>query len=394
MTSYRIPFNKPYTTGKELPYIQEAIDSGWLSGNGGFTKKCQAWLESTVKTHKAFLTHSGTAALEMAAMLLDLQPGDEVIMPSFTFVTTATSFVLRGATPVFVDITPDHLNLDESLIEAAITPKTRAIVPVHYAGIGCEMDKIMQIAEKHNLIVVEDAAHGVMAEYKKRPLGSIGHLGALSFHETKNIIAGEAGALLVNDPKFAARAAIVWEKGTNRAEFFLGQADKYTWKDIGSSFLPSEMVAAFLYAQMEHAQEITDKRLNLWQRYHELLADLESKGLIVRPKVPSHATPNAHLYHFLVVNAEVRANLLKYLNNLGVLAVFHYIPLHTSPAGMRFGRCHGHLANTEQLSERLVRLPLFPGLTESEVDFIIEQIQCFFQNQGVKAVIESTVAAN
>jgi dTDP-4-amino-4,6-dideoxygalactose transaminase len=392
VTTYRIPFNKPHATGKELEYIQQAIDKGQLSGNGFYTKKCQEWLQQNIGCHKAFLTHSGTAALEMAAMLLDLKPGDEVIMPSFTFVTTASAFVLRGAVPVFVDIRPDTLNIDESKIEAAITERTRAIVPVHYAGIGCDMDAIMRIAEKHKLIVVEDAAHCVHAAYKSRQLGSIGHLAALSFHETKNIIAGEAGALLINDKSFADRAAIVWEKGTNRAEFYMGLADKYTWKDIGSSFLPSEMVAAFLWAQMEQARQITDRRLVLWNRYHALLADLEKRGLIVRPTIPEHSTPNAHLYYFLVSSPEIRSQLLKYMNEKGVLAVFHYVPLHQSPAGRRYGRCHEVLQNTDKLSEQLVRIPLFVDLTEDEQDLVLELIESFFKEQKLVAKTETAQA--
>jgi dTDP-4-amino-4,6-dideoxygalactose transaminase len=273
-----IPFNKPYMTGKELWYIAQAHHNGWLAGDGGFTKRCNAWLEQRTGARRALLTHSCTAALEMAAILADFQPGDEVIMPSYTFVSTANAFVLRGAVPVFVDIRPDTLNLDERLIEAAITPRTRAIVPVHYAGVGCEMDTIMAIAQRHKLLVIEDAAQGIMSSYKGRPLGGIGHLAALSFHETKNIIPGEGGALLVNDPELAERAEIIREKGTNRSQFFRGQVDKYTWVDIGSSYLPSELIAAFLWAQMEEADAITERRLNIWRRYHDAFADLERRG--------------------------------------------------------------------------------------------------------------------
>ena len=291
-----IPFNKPYMTGRELEYIREAHERGALAGSGHFTRRCESWLEGRVGTHKAILTHSCTAALEMAAILADIQPGDEVVLPSYTFVSTANAFVLRGAIPVFVDIRRDTLNINEQLIEAAITEKTKVIVPVHYAGVGCEMDVICHIAQHRNLLVVEDAAQGVMADFKGRPLGSWGDFGTLSFHETKNVISGEGGALLVNNPDYAARAEIIWEKGTNRSQFFRGQVDKYSWVDIGSSYLPGEIIAAFLFAQLESADEITQKRLSIWNRYHEGFAELEARGNLRRPMIPDDCRHNAHMY--------------------------------------------------------------------------------------------------
>ncbi|MBK1656437.1 dTDP-4-amino-4,6-dideoxygalactose transaminase [Allochromatium vinosum] len=359
-----IPFNKPYMTGKELWYIAQAHANGHLAGDGQFTKQCSAWLEARTGASKALLTHSCTAALEMAAILADLQPGDEVIMPSYTFVSTANAFVLRGAVPVFVDICADTLNIDETLIEAAITEKTKAIVPVHYAGVGCEMDAIMEIARRHGLLVIEDAAQGVMASYKGRALGSIGHLGCLSFHETKNIISGEGGALLINDPELAERAEIVREKGTNRSLFFRGQVDKYTWVDIGSSYLPSELVAAFLWAQMEEADAITQRRLGLWNSYHRWFAASETAGMCQRPTIPSHCVHNAHMYYLLLADLTARTEFIARLKAREIHPVFHYIPLHSATAGQRYGRAHGELTNTEQLSECLARLPLWLGLEE------------------------------
>jgi dTDP-4-amino-4,6-dideoxygalactose transaminase len=368
-----IPFNKPYMTGKELWYIAQAHHNGWLAGDGGFTKRCNAWLEQRTGARRALLTHSCTAALEMAAILADIQPGDEVIMPSYTFVSTANAFVLRGAVPVFVDIRPDTLNIDETLIEAAITPKTRAIVPVHYAGVGCEMDAIMGIAAHHNLLVIADAAQGIMSSYKGRPLGSIGHLAALSFHETKNIISGEGGALLVNDPELAERAEIIREKGTNRSQFFRGQVDKYTWVDIGSSYLPSELIAAFLWAQMEEADAITQRRLDIWEVYHEAFADLEQRGKVSRPNVPNDCLHNAHMYQLLLPNLEKRTAFIQTLKSHGINSVFHYVPLHSAPAGRRFGRSVGDMRHTQELSDRLVRLPLWVGLEEHQ-DEVIRQV--------------------
>ncbi len=370
-----IPFNKPYMTGKELWYIAQAHHNGWLAGDGGFTKRCNTWLEQRTGARRALLTHSCTAALEMAAILADIQPGDEVIMPSYTFVSTANAFVLRGAVPVFVDIRPDTLNLDESLIEAAITRKTRAIVPVHYAGVACEMDTIMDIAARHNLLVIEDAAQGIMSTYKGRPLGSIGHLAALSFHETKNIIAGEGGALLVNDPELAERAEIIREKGTNRSQFFRGQVDKYTWVDIGSSYLPSELIAAFLWAQIEEADAITHRRQEIWQHYHVAFADLEASCKVVRPRIPTHCTHNAHMYQLLLPTLEKRSVFIAALKENGVGSVFHYVPLHTAPAGLRHGRAFGELRHTLELSDRLVRLPLWLGLEEQQDEVIRRVIE-------------------
>ncbi|MBP8133019.1 dTDP-4-amino-4,6-dideoxygalactose transaminase [Zoogloea sp.] len=365
-----IPFNKPYMTGKELWNIAQAHANGHLAGDGEFTKRCSRWLEARTGANKALLTHSCTAALEMAALLADIQPGDEVIMPSYTFVSTANAFVLRGAVPVFVDIRPDTLNIDETLIEAAITERTKAIVPVHYAGVGCEMDTIMAIANKHGLLVIEDAAQAVMANYKGRPLGSIGQMGALSFHETKNIISGEGGALLVNSPHYAERAEVIREKGTNRSQFFRGQVDKYTWVDIGSSYLPGEIIAAFLAAQMEEADSITRQRLAVWNTYHQWLAEAEKAGKLRRPVVPAHCAHNAHMYYILLPDLEHRTVFIDKLRKAGINTVFHYIPLHSAPAGQRNGRTHGELRVTNEMSERLVRLPLWVGLEEQQAEVI------------------------
>lgn len=359
-----IPFNKPYMTGKELWYISQAHASGHLAGDGQFTKKCNTWLEQRTGAQKALLTHSCTAALEMAAILADIKPGDEVIMPSYTFVSTANAFVLRGTTPVFVDIRPDTLNIDETKIEAAITPRTRAIVPVHYAGVGCEMDTIMDIARRHNLLVIEDAAQGIMSTYKGRPLGSIGHMAGLSFHETKNIISGEGGALLINDSRFVERAEIIREKGTNRSQFFRGQVDKYTWVDIGSSYLPGEILAAFLWAQMEEADSITKRRLDIWSNYHQWFTNLEKAEKIRRPIVPKECAHNAHMYYLLFTDLAKRTAFMDQLKAKGIYAVFHYIPLHSSPCGKSIGRTYGVMNNTDKVSDCLVRLPLWLGLEE------------------------------
>ena len=375
MNAELIPFNQPYMTGKELYYIAEAKFGNMLAGDGPFTKKCHGWLEQKTGCAKALLTHSCTAALEMAALLLDIQPGDEVIMPSFTFVSTANAFVLRGGVPVFVDIREDTLNLDERLIEAAITPRTRAIVPVHYAGVACEMDTIMAIARRHGLKVVEDAAQGVMSSYKGKALGSIGDLGAYSFHETKNVISGEGGALLVNDPELALRAEIIREKGTDRSRFFRGEVDKYTWQEVGSSFLPGELIAAFLWAQLEEAERITNDRLASWTRYHELLEPLEAKGLLRRPVIPEGCEHNAHMYYVLLAAGIDRQRALDELKRNGVNSVFHYVPLHSSPAGLRYGRVHGSLEVTARQSERLVRLPLWVGLSVEDQERVVGQLE-------------------
>jgi TDP-4-keto-6-deoxy-D-glucose transaminase len=369
-----IPFNKPYMTGQELGYISQAHANGHLAGNGQFSKQCCAWLEDRIGCQKALLTHSCTAALEMAAILSGVGIGDEVIMPSFTFVSTANAFVLRGATPVFVDIRPDTLNIDETKIEQAITPRTRAIVPVHYAGVGCDMDAIMEIARRHDLLVIEDAAQGLIGRYRDRPLGSIGHMAALSFHETKNIISGEGGALLINDPRFVDRAEIIWEKGTNRSQFFRGQVDKYTWVDLGSSYLPGEIIAAFLWAQMEQADAITKRRLDIWADYHESFVDLERTGTVRRPIVPRECVHNAHMYYLLLPSLERRTTCIDRLKAKGIQSVFHYVPLHSSPFGRSIGRSVGDMSNTDAASERLVRLPLWLGLEEHLPAVIAEVI--------------------
>ncbi|MFK2878782.1 dTDP-4-amino-4,6-dideoxygalactose transaminase [Rhodanobacter hydrolyticus] len=357
-----IPFNRPYLVGRELDNIAQAHTNGQLSGDGVFTRHCHTWLEQRIGTRKALLTHSCTAALEMAAILLDLQPGDEVIMPSFTFVSTANAFVLRGAVPVFVDIRPDTLNIDETLIESAITAHTRAICVVHYAGVACEMDTIMAIAARHGLKVVEDAAQAIFSSYKGRALGSIGDLAALSFHETKNVIAGEGGALLVNDPAMTERAEVIREKGTNRSKFFRGHVDKYTWVDIGSSYLPSELIAAFLAAQLEDADTITARRLAIWDHYHAWAAPLEARGLLRRPIIPPDCRHNAHMYHLLLNDLSTRTRFIESMKAEGIGVVFHYIPLHSSPAGRRYARTHGALQHTDAVSDRLVRLPMWVGL--------------------------------
>lgn len=368
----KIPFNKPYATGRELRYIEEAIASGHLSGDGQFTAKCHAWLAQTTGARRALLTHSCTGALEMCALLAELGPGDEVIMPSYTFVSTANAFVLRGAVPVFVDIRPDTLNLDETLLEQAITPRTRAICVVHYAGVAAEMKAILEVARRHRLLVIEDAAQGLMASYEGRPLGSIGTLGALSFHETKNVISGEGGALLINDADLVARAEVIREKGTNRSAFFRGQVDKYTWVDLGSSFLPSELVAAFLWAQMEDAQAITARRMALWQRYYEAFGDDEAQGRVRRPIIPPGRQHNAHMFYLLAPSLEARTRVIEHLRERGFLAVFHYVPLHASPAGRKYGRVSGAMTVTTELADRLVRLPLWVGLPDATLDAIVE----------------------
>lgn len=371
----KIPFNKPYMTGKEIAYIAEAHVNCMLAGDGPFTKRCHDWLEQKTGSHKALLTHSCTAALEMAALLLDIQPGDEVIMPSYTFVSTANAFVLRGGVPVFVDIRPDTLNIDECLIEGAITPKTRVIVPVHYAGVACEMGTIMNIAHSHNLAVVEDVAQGLMSTYKGRALGSIGDLGCYSFHETKNVISGEGGALLVNSLDMSLRAEIIREKGTDRSQFFRGEVDKYTWQEVGSSFLPGELIAAFLWAQLEEADRITKERLACWQRYHDLLEPLEAKGVLRRPIVPDDCEHNAHMYYVLLAPEIDRQKVLDAFKRDEIWSVFHYVPLHSSPAGKRYGRPHGDLTVTNQQSEKLVRLPLWVGLSDEQQERVVEVLR-------------------
>lgn len=371
MSEDKIEFNRPYMTGKELYYIAEAKFGNMLAGDGPFTKRCHRWLEESAGVKTALLTHSCTAALEMAALLLDIEPGDEVIMPSFTFVSTANAFVLRGAVPVFVDIRPDTLNLDERLVESAITPRTRAIVPVHYAGVACEMDTLLAIAKRHGLMIVEDAAQAVMATYKGRALGSIGDLGAYSFHETKNVISGEGGALLVSDVNLSARAEVIREKGTDRSRFFRGQVDKYTWQEMGSSFLPGELTAAFLWAQLEHATTITKLRLSAWHYYHERLASLETEGLIRRPIIPEECGHNGHMYYILLHPDLNRQTVIEYLKAHSISAVFHYVPLHSSPGGLKYGRAHGSMHITNDVASRIIRLPLWVNISDEQQDRVV-----------------------
>jgi dTDP-4-amino-4,6-dideoxygalactose transaminase len=369
-----IPFNRPFTTGREFLYVREAIENGHLSGNGPFTERCNRWLEQRVGSELALLTHSCTAALEMAVMLLDIGPGDEVVMPSFTFVSTANAVVLRGGTPVFVDVRQDTLNIDEEKVAAAITPKTRAILAVHYAGVGCAMSELGGIAEATATPLVEDAAQGILASYDERPLGSFGSLAALSFHETKNVHCGEGGALLINDASFAERAEILLEKGTNRRRFFRGQVDKYSWVDIGSSYAPSEVNAAFLWAQLEDADAITARRLAIWRTYHEAFAELEQQGLARRPVLPDRCSHNAHMYYLLLPDLDSRSRLIEELRRAGIHAVFHYVPLHESDAGRRYGRPAGDLSVTEGVGERLVRLPLWPGMADQDVERVVDGV--------------------
>jgi dTDP-4-amino-4,6-dideoxygalactose transaminase len=371
----KIPFNKPYMTGKELTYIAEAYLNGMLAGDGPFTKKCHQWLEDKTGSAKALLTHSCTAALEMAAILADIQPGDEVIMPSYTFVSTANAFVLRGGVPVFVDIRQDTLNIDETKIEGAITPKTKAIVPVHYAGIGCEMDIIMDIAKRHNLLVIEDAAQGILSTYKGRSLGSIGHMGVYSFHETKNLTCGEGGALLINDKKFIARAEIVREKGTDRSRFFRGEIDKYTWQDIGSSYHLGEMRAAFLWAQLENADSIIKSRIEIWQKYYMLLTPLKKAGKLNLPFEPKECKHNGHLFYILLANQNNRAELIDNLHEDSINTVFHYVPLHNSPMGIPHSKILGTMERTQALSESLLRLPIWVGLDNTNIKKIVNSIK-------------------
>ena len=368
-----IPFNRPYLTGKEFTHIQDAVSAGQLAGNGRFTKLCQGWLERWIGAPRVLLTQSCTAALEMAALLLDLEPGDEVIMPSFTFVSSANAFALRGARPVFVDIRADTLNLDERQVEAAITARTKAILVMHYAGVACEMDTLLDIAHRRGLVVVEDAAHALMSSYKGRPLGGFGHLATFSFHETKNVISGEGGALVINDPRFAERAEIIWEKGTNRSQFSRGRVDKYTWMDIGSSFLPGELTAAFLWAQLEEAESITARRLDVWNRYRRYATDIEALGLRM-PVIPAECEHNAHLFYLLLPSPVPRTEILNDLNARGVNAVFHYVPLHSSPAGVRYGRAAGAMSVTDDCSARLIRLPLWVGMPEDASREVVDRL--------------------
>lgn len=374
----KICFNVPPFTGKEFDYMREAVENHKICGDGAFTKKCSQWFEERTGTAKCLLTTSCTHATELAALLCDIRPGDEIIMPSYTFVSTADAFVLRGAVPVFVDIRPDTMNIDETLIEAAITEKTKAIVPVHYAGVSCEMDTIMDIAKRHNLMVIEDAAQGVMASYKGKPLGTIGDYGCFSFHETKNYSMGEGGALLIQDAKNIERAEIFREKGTDRSKYFRGQVDKYRWQEFGSSYLPSDMNAAYLYAQLELADKINDARLQCWNRYYELLEPLAKAGKIELPVVPEGCVHNAHMFYIKTKDEAERAALINFLKSHDILAVYHYVPLHSAPAGLKYGRFHGEDKYTTVESERLLRLPMYYGLTKEQVEFVAEKVKEFY----------------
>ena len=375
----RINFNVPPFTGREMIYIKQAVDAQKICGDGQFTAKCNKWIEDKTECEKALLTTSCTHATELAALLADIRPGDEVIMPSYTFVSTADAFVLRGATPVFVDIRPDTMNIDETLIEDAITEHTRAIVPVHYAGVSCEMDVIMDIARRHNLMVIEDAAQGIMSTYKGQALGAIGDMGCFSFHETKNFSMGEGGALLMKDARFIENAEIFREKGTDRSKFFRGQVDKYRWVNYGSSYLPSDMNAAYLWAQLELADEITKARMDRWNQYDALLRDLADKGLIEQPFIPDYCTHNAHMYYIKVRDLEQRGDFINFMKSKDVLTVFHYVPLHSAPAGLKYGRFHGEDNFTTRESDRLVRLPMYYALTEDDVNYICECVHEYFE---------------
>ncbi len=374
-----INFNVPPFTGKEMEYMRKAVENQKICGDGEFTRKCSEWIEERTGTKKALLTTSCTHALEMGALLADIQPGDEVIMPSYTFVSTADAFVLRGGVPVFVDIRPDTMNIDENLIEAAITEKTRAIAPVHYAGVGCEMDKICTLAGKYNLYVIEDAAQGIMASYKGKPLGTFGDFGCFSFHETKNFSSGEGGAILIRDEKHIENAEIFREKGTDRSRYFRGQVDKYRWQNYGSSYLPSELNAAYLYAQLEIGEEITQARLKIWNQYWEELKELAEEGKLELPFIPEHCVHNAHMFYIKVKDLDERTRLDHFLRENGIMAVFHYVPLHSAPAGLKFGRFHGEDRYTTRESERLLRLPLYYGLTEEQVSYISAKVREFYR---------------
>jgi dTDP-4-amino-4,6-dideoxygalactose transaminase len=374
-----ITFNRASICGRELEYIADAAQRKHLSGNGHYTRKCDDWLESTLGIKKAFLTHSGTAALEMAALLADIQPGDEVIMPSFTFVTTASSFVLRGGVPVFVDIRSDNLQLDERLVAQAVTDKTKAIVPVHYAGVCSNMEVLGEIAEARKLFLIEDAAHALMSKQNGKYAGSFGHMAALSFHETKNVVAGEGGALLINEQSLIDRAHMVWEKGTDRRQFTLGAVDKYTWRVLGSSFPPNELTAAFLFAQLECARQLTEKRVAIWTRYQDAFRELEKRGLVRLPMDSADAPHNGHMYFLILNSNEERSDFIKFLADRKISAVFHYIPLHSSPAGMQYGRADQALVNTDLVSSRLVRLPLWPDLDDAAIDHIVASVIEFFE---------------
>ena len=373
-----IPFNVPPCTGNEMKYIEEAIASHKICGDGAFTRRCNEWMEKRFHAHKVLLTTSGTTALDMASLLCDLKPGDEVILPSFTFSSSATAFAIYGAKLVFVDVRPDTMNIDETKIEAAITGRTRVILAMHYAGVACEMDAIMDIARRHNLLVVEDAAQGVMSTYKGKALGTIGDFGCYSFHETKNYSMGEGGAVLVNNPAYVERAEILREKGTNRSKFYRGQVDKYTWVDIGDSFLPSELNAAYLWAQLEMADEINNDRLSSWHRYWDAFQDLAAAGRVTLPTIPADCVHNAHMFYIKCKDLAERTALISFLKERDILAVFHYVPLHSAPAGQRFGRFHGEDKYTTAESDRLVRLPLYYKLTIEDQDCVIKAVRDFY----------------
>jgi len=377
-----IPFNRPYIAGKELYYIAQAvIENKRISGDGSFTQLCQAWIENTLGANKVLLTHSCTAALEMSALLCNIEPGDEVIMPSFTFVSTANAFVLRGGVPVFIDIREDTLNIDERLIEGAVTKRSKAIVPVHYAGVPCDMAVIMEIAGEKGLRVIEDAAQGYFSTHRNRHLGTIGDLGCLSFHETKNIISGEGGALLINDPELTGRAEIIWEKGTNRKRFFRGEVDKYTWVDYGSSYLPSDIVAAFLFAQLEMAETIITARRRTFELYMSGLKHLEARGVVRLPAVNAQGTSNGHIMYIISGSLDERTRLTAYLRERGIYAVFHYVPLHSSPMGEKYCRTHGDLRHTNGISDRLLRLPLYFGMTDDDVERVVAAVEEFYKKK-------------
>lgn len=373
-----INFNVPPFTGREIDYIRQAVENQKICGDGEFTKRCNEWIEEKTGTAKCLLTTSCTHATELTALLADIKEGDEVIMPSYTFVSTADAFVLRGAKVVFVDIRPDTMNIDEKLIEDAITERTRAIVPVHYAGVGCEMDTIMEIAKRHNLLVIEDAAQGIMASYKGKALGTIGDMGCFSFHETKNFSMGEGGALLLQDEKYIENAEIFREKGTDRSKYYRGQVDKYRWMNYGSSYLPSDMNAAYLWAQLEIADEITNARLARWQQYNELLQPLKERGILELPTIPECCVHNAHMYYAKAKDLQERTALISFLKENGILSVFHYVPLHSAPAGMKFGRFHGEDKYTTRESERIFRLPMYYALKEEEVNYIVSKVKEFY----------------
>jgi dTDP-4-amino-4,6-dideoxygalactose transaminase len=377
MPEINVDFNRPVLVGNEIEYIRQAVENGHISGDGPFTKKCHAFLEKELGVQKALLTTSCTHALEMSAILLDIQPGDEVIIPDFTFVSTINAFVLRGASPVFLDVRPDTLNLDESRLEGAITPRTKAIVPVHYAGVGCEMDAILEIARRHNIPIVEDNAHGLFGKYKGKYLGTFGSMASQSFHETKNFTSGEGGALLINDPLLVERAEIIREKGTNRSRFFRGQVDKYTWVDIGSSYLPSDILAAFLFAQFEQREKIHLHRQQVWEMYYAGLKDWADVHGVHLPCIPDHCEQSYHMFYMLLPTLELRQNLIAYLRERGVYSVFHYLPLHLSDMGQSFGGKMGDCSVTERVSDQLIRLPFYNGLTSAEQEQVIDLIQEF-----------------